>query len=86
MVHIRTQHYNNVLNKPYSHATMHHIYKHSNGAYKMKDAQKYIREHSQYGIRGYLFNELKDSGSVIWFTKPDYEAEHKYPDRVPCNA
>lgn len=64
---------NNGLNKPYSHATM-------------KDARKYISEHSIYGIRGYLFNELKDSGSVIWFTKPDYEAEYKYPDSVTCNV
>lgn len=25
------------------------------------------------------------SGSVIWFTRPDYEAECTYPDRGPCN-
>ena len=82
MVNIRTKHYNNDLNKPYSHATMHHIYKHSNGAFTIKDARKYISENSQYGIRGYLFNKLKDSGSVIWFTKPDYEAEHKYSNEL----
>lgn len=86
MVHIKTQHYNNGLNKPYSHATMHHIYKQPNGAYTMKDARKYISEHSIYGIRGYLFEKLKNNGSVIWFTKTDVEAECKYPDRVSCNA
>lgn len=41
MVHIKTQHYNNGLNKPYSHATMHYIYKCPNGAFTMKDARKY---------------------------------------------
>lgn len=86
MVHIRTQHYNNGLNKPYSNATMHHIYKCPNGAFTVKDARKYISEHSQYGIRGYLFENLKENGSVIWFTKTDVEAEYKYPDRMPCNA
>lgn len=86
MVHIKTQHYNNGLNKPYSHATMHYIYKCSNGTFTMKDARKYISEHSQYGIRGYLFEQLKEKCSVIWFTNPDVEAEYKYPDSVPCNA
>lgn len=46
---------------------------------------KYISEHSLYGIRGYLFEKLKENGYVIWFTKTDVEAECKYPDRVPCN-
>lgn len=55
MVHIKTQHYNNGLNKPYSHATMRHIYKCDNGTFTIKDARKYISEHSIYGIRGYLF-------------------------------
>lgn len=82
MVHIRTKHYNNWLNKPYSHATMHFIYRCHNGSFTMKDARKYISEHSIYGIRGYLFDQLKEKGSVIWFTKPDYEAEHKYPDKM----
>ena len=86
MVYTRTQHCNNGLNKPYSRATMHHIYKHSNGAFTMKDARKYIREHSTYGIRGYLFENLKENGYVIWFTKTDFEAEYKYPDGVPCNV
>lgn len=86
MVHIKTQHYNNGLNNPYSHATMHYIYKCDNGTFTMKDARKYISEHSQYGIRGYLFEQLKEKSSVIWFTKQDYEAEYKYPDRVSCNA
>ena len=86
MVHIRTQHYNNGLNKSYSNATMHYIYRCFNGDFTMKDARKYIREHSQYGIRGYLFENLKNNGSVIWFTKTDIEAECKYPERVPCNA
>lgn len=86
MVHIRTQHYNNGLNKPYSHAAMHYIYKCDNGTFTIKDARKYISEHSIYGIRGYLFNELKDRGSVIWFTKTDVEAEYKYPDSMSCNA
>lgn len=86
MVHIRTRHYNNGLNKPYSHATMHFIYKCDNGTFTIKDARKYISEHSIYGIRGYLFDQLKEKGSVIWFTKTDLEAEYKYPDSVPCNA
>lgn len=86
MVHIRTQHYNNGLNKPYSHSTMHYIYKCFNGAFTMKDARKYISEHSNYGIRGYLFENLKENGYVIWFTEPDFVAEYKYPDRGPCNA
>lgn len=60
---------------------MHHIYKCYNGSFTIKDARKYISEHSIYGIRGYLFDQLKEKGSVIWFTKPDYEAEHKYPDK-----
>lgn len=47
---------------------------------------KYISEHSLYGIRGYLFENLKNNGSVIWFTKTDIEAECKYPDTRPCNA
>lgn len=37
-------------------------------------------------IRGYLFENLKNNGSVIWFTETDFEAEHKYPEKVPCNA
>lgn len=86
MVHIRTQHYDNGLNKPYSHVAMHHIYKHPNGAYTMEYARNYIREHSQYGIRGYLFDNLKNNGFVIWFTKTDVETEYKYPDKGPCNA
>lgn len=81
MVNIETQHYNNGLNKPYSHATVHHIYKHPNGAFTMKDARKYINEHSQFGIRGYLFENLKENGHVIWFTRTDYEAEHNYSDK-----
>ena len=85
MVHIRTQHYNNGLNKPYSNATMHHIYKDSNGAFTMKDARKYISEHSNYGIRGYLFDNLKNNGYVTWFTKTDFEAEYKYTDTGTCN-
>lgn len=85
MVHISTQHYNNGLNKQYSHAAMHHIYKHPDGAFTIKDARKYISEHSNYGIRGYLFDELKNNGSVIWFTKTDLEAECKYPDTGHCN-
>jgi hypothetical protein len=28
----------------------------------------------------------KENGSVIWFTKTDFEAEFKYPDTRPCNA
>lgn len=86
MVHIKTQHYNDGLNNPYSHATMHHIYRCSNGAFTMKDARKYISDHSQYGNRGYLFEKLIKNGSVIWFTETDFEAEWKYPDRGPCNA
>lgn len=86
MVHIKTHHYNNGLNKPYSHSTIHHIYRCSNGAFTMKDARKYISNHSQYGIRGYLFENLIKNGSVIWFTETDFEAEWKYPDRGPCNA
>lgn len=85
MVHIRTQHYNG-LNKPYSHATMHRIYKHHNGAFTMKDARKHISEHSQYGIRCYLFENLKNNGYVIWFTKTGLEAECKYPDTRNCHA
>lgn len=85
MVHIKTQHYNDGLNKPYSLATMHHIYRCSNGAFTMKDARKYISNHSQYGIRGYLFENLIKNGSAIWFTETDFEAEWKYPDRGPCN-
>lgn len=81
MVHIRTQHYNIGLNKSYSHATMHYIFRCYNGSFTKKDVRKYIREHSNYGIRGYLFDQLKEKGYVIWFTKPDYEAEHKYPDK-----
>lgn len=65
---------------------MHYIYKCFNGVFTMKDARKYISEHSQYGIRGYLFDNLKENGSVIWFTKTDFEAEFKYPDTRPCNA
>jgi len=86
MVHIRTQHYNNGLNKSYSHATMHRMYKHPNGAFTMKDARKYISEHSQYGIRGYLFENLKNNCSVIWFTETDFKAECKYPYTRHCNA
>lgn len=85
MVNITTQHYNNGLNKPYSHSTMHHIYKCPNGAFTMKDARKYISEHSPYGIRGYLFEKLKEKVSVIWFTETDVEAEYKYPYSVACN-
>lgn len=85
MVHIKTQHYDNGLNKPYSHATMRHIYKCSNGAFTMKDARKYISEHSSYGIRGYLFDELVKNGSTIWFTKTDFDVECKYPDKWACN-
>lgn len=85
MVHIRTQHYNNGLNKPYSNATVHHIYKHHNGAFTMKDARKYISEHSLYGIRGYLFENLKNNGFVIWFTHTDFEADYKYPETGACN-
>jgi hypothetical protein len=48
MVHIKTQHYNNGLNKPYSHATMHHIYKCDNGTFTMKEARKYISEHKYH--------------------------------------
>lgn len=86
MVNIKTQHYNNGLNKPYSHATMHHIYNHSNGAFTMKYARKYISEHSKYGIRGYLFENLKNNGYVIWFTKTDLKPECKYPDTRHCNV
>jgi hypothetical protein len=86
MVYIKTQHYNNGLNKPYSNATMHHIYKHPNGSFTMKDARKYISGHSLYGIRGYLFENLKNNGYVIWFTKTDIEAECKYTDTRNCNA
>ena len=86
MVHIKTQHCNDGLNKPYSEATLHHIYRHFNGAYTMKDARKYISEHAQYGIRGYLFENLIKKGSVIWFTETDFEAEYKYTDRGPANA
>lgn len=57
----------------------------NNGAFTMKDARKYISEHSQYGIRGYLFEKLKNNSSVIWFTETDYEAECKYPDTRNCN-
>lgn len=86
MVHIKAQHCNNGLNKPYSHATMHHIYRCSNGAFTMKDARKYISDHSQYGIRGYLFENLIKNGSVIWFTGTDFEAEWKYPYGGSYNA
>ena len=86
MVHIKTQHYNNGLNKPYSESTMHHIYKHSKGAYTLRDARKYISEHAQYGNRIFLFDQLKEKGSVIWYTETDVEAEYKYPDRGPCDA
>jgi hypothetical protein len=51
----------------------------------MQDARKYISEHAAWGIRGYLFNELKENGSAIWFTKTDIESEYKYPDRALCN-
>lgn len=51
-----------------------------------KEARKYISDHSQYGIRGYLFENLMKNGSAIWFTETDIEAECKYPDRGPCNA
>lgn len=86
MIHIKIQHYNNGLNKHYSHATMHHIYKRSNGAFTMKDDRKYNSDHSQYGIRGYLFENLIKNGSAIWFTETDFEAERKYPDGWPCNV
>lgn len=86
MVHIKTQHYNDGFNEPYSEATMHHIYRHSNGAYTMKDARKYISEHAQYGIRGYLFENLMKNGSTIWFTETDVEAECNYHDRGHCDA
>lgn len=49
--------------------------------FTIKDARKYISEHSPYGFRGYLFEKLKNNGSVIWFTNTDLEAECKYPDR-----
>lgn len=39
-----------------------------------------------YGIHGYLFENLKNNGSVIWFTKTDIEAECKYTDTRHCNA
>lgn len=45
-----------------------------------------ISDYSQYGIRGYLFENLIKNGSAIWFTETDFEAEWKYPDRGPCNA
>lgn len=86
MVHIKTRHYDNGLNKHYSVSTMHHIYKHSKGTYTMRDVQKYISEHAQYGIRIFLFEQLKEKGSVIWYTETDVEAECKYPDRGPCDA
>lgn len=86
MVHIKTQHYKDGLNRPFSEATLHCIYKYFNGAYTMKDARKYISEHAQYGIRCYLYERLSKEGSATWFTETDYEAECKYPDRGPCNA
>lgn len=58
-----------------------HIYRHSIGAYTMQDARKYISEHASRGIRGHLFNQLKENGSAIWFTKPDRQAEVDYPDK-----
>lgn len=85
MVHIKTRHYNDGLNRPYSEATLHYVYKHPNGAYTMKDARKYISEHAQYGIRGYLFENLSKWGSTSWVTETDVESEFRYPDRGPCN-
>lgn len=45
-----------------------------------------FNKYLKYGIRGYLFENLKNNGYVIWFTKTDLEAECKYPDTRPCNA
>lgn len=33
-----------------------------------------------------MFENLKNNGSVIWFTETDFEAEYKYPDTRTCNA
>lgn len=65
MVNIMTQHYNNGLNKQYSHATMHYIYKCDNGTFTIKEARQYISYHSIYGIRGYLFDQLKEKALLF---------------------
>lgn len=44
------------------------------------------KKHAARGIRGYLFNLLKENGSAIWFTETDFKAECKYPDTGHCNA
>lgn len=55
--------------------------------YCMMLFNKYLKYGAyDFAIRGYLFDKLKDNDSVIWFTKTDFEAECKYPDRVTCNA
>ena len=69
MVRIVCKHYDNGLDKPYSVSTLHSLTKDKRGKYTMKDIRYYLSLFAPYGIRGYLYNRLKEEGHISFFTE-----------------
>lgn len=76
MVRIVCKHYNNGLGKPYSVATLHSLTKDKRGKYTMEDIRYYLSFYAPYGIRGYLYNRLKEEGHISFFTEYSAIAEY----------
>lgn len=76
MVRITCKHYDNGLGKKYSVATLHSLTKDKRGKYTMKDIRYYLSFYAPYGIRGYLYNRLKEEGHISFFTEYSGIAEY----------